>query len=174
MGYCISQIGGEFFLPFEHVQKALKAIKAKTKDPYGDAWRRPEFREINVLQDMFEYWGYGATTDEDGNIVRLSFCGEKLGDEVKLFEAVAPFVKPGSYLEMSGEEGHLWRWVFDGQTCKEVKAEVSFQSYEHDRRATRMYETVAELLRALGKIQDWDGTHVGKLMARLEEMLDDG
>lgn len=36
--------------------------------------------------------------------------------------------EPGSYIEMRGEDGALWRWVFDGKTCKEITAKITWDN----------------------------------------------
>ena len=64
---------------------------------------------------------------ENGNIFELNFAGEKLGDDEILFQAIAPFVKKDSYIEMQGECGLIWRWSFDGKTMKEKTANIMFE-----------------------------------------------
>ena len=56
----------------------------------------------------------------------IYFDGEKLGDDAILFEAIAPYVKKGSFIEMNGEDGCIWQWQFNGKTCIEKAATVSF------------------------------------------------
>ena len=40
--------------------------------------------------------------------------------------AIAPYVEAGSYIEMYGEDGDKWRYVFDGKTVKEVYPKVEW------------------------------------------------
>lgn len=57
----------------------------------------------------------------------ISFEGENQdGTEHEMFNAIAPFVEPGSYIEMQGEDGAIWRWVFQDDTCIEKAAEIGF------------------------------------------------
>lgn len=67
---------------------------------------------------IFEEWGYeldhiGTTNDE--NIYRLDIRGgdAKIGDEETFFAAIAPVVVNGSYLDVRGEDGAEWRWVWE-------------------------------------------------------------
>ena len=64
--------------------------------------------------------------DDSGNICVLQFSGEKLHDEFEFLKLIAPYVESGGYCEMSGEEGCQWRWVFDGKTCHEIFATITW------------------------------------------------
>jgi len=60
-------------------------------------------------------------------ITGIYFNGEKFdGTEHEMFNSIAPFVEAGSYIEMLGEGGEIWRWVFDGETCEEKAATITF------------------------------------------------
>ena len=60
-------------------------------------------------------------------VTGISFDGERQdGTETAMFDSIAPFVEPGSYIEMQGEDGEVWRWVFDGVNCIEKNAEITF------------------------------------------------
>ena len=63
---------------------------------------------------------------EVSDIVGIQFYGEKLGDDQQFFDIIAPLVEPDSYIQMSGEDSDMWRWVFNGDTCQEVYPEVSW------------------------------------------------
>jgi hypothetical protein len=68
-----------------------------------------------------------ATQDDKEYVIGIMFEGEKSDStEEEMFNVIAPFVKAGSYIEMQGEDGARWRWVFDGETCKEKNAEISW------------------------------------------------
>lgn len=58
------------------------------------------------------------------DIVGVYLESEKLGDEFKFFQAIAPYVEVGSYIELQGEDGCRWRWVFDGNICVEQTAKI--------------------------------------------------
>jgi hypothetical protein len=54
------------------------------------------------------------------NIIYIHFTLEKLGDDHEILDAIAPAVENASCIEMSGEEGDLWRWVFKDGRCQEI------------------------------------------------------
>lgn len=122
MGYNMSQEGGRFTIKAANKTKAFRAIKALTgmyawvdEGPYA------------TLKAACEAWRWELHENADtGDIDGISFTGEKLGDDEVLFNALAPYVERGSYIEMSGEEAALWRWTFNGKEMKEVYAEVSW------------------------------------------------
>jgi hypothetical protein len=134
MGYCMSQRESTIWINKDNVRKALKAIKAlKGQESIHDgsgahfSWVRNDFHKINDFKEMMDEWGWEVVFDEEGNVTDLRFEREKIGDEVILFCAIAPFVDAGGYIEMQGEDGALWRWKFDGKTCVEVAAKVSWE-----------------------------------------------
>jgi hypothetical protein len=122
MGYCISLYDQKFYIAAADKQQALKAAKPI----YGHWVHEGGTQGCDTLEEVFDTWGYEADVDESGNITGLSLTNEKLGDELKLFQAIAPWVKAGSYLEISGEEGALWRWVFDGSACSEKTPKIEW------------------------------------------------
>ncbi len=130
MGYCITQTDSNFRIKKENRKAAFNAVKKIDTVDYHwvpQGWSKG----CKSLPSVLEYWGYEAEIDkETGDIIDVSFCREKLGDEVELFKALAPYVEKGSYIEMSGEDGALWRWSFNGKTCKEIEARVEWDDDE--------------------------------------------
>jgi len=79
------------------------------------------------LSEAMQGWGWPIDEDETtGDVTDIYFYGEKAGQEELLFKAIAPFVKDGSYIEMVGEDGSIWRWLFKGGKCVEQNATVSY------------------------------------------------
>ena len=127
MGYYMNQRDAIFTIKKDKQAKALKAVQAlakpsKIKKGGGGSWsggkqieqyyswvNTEEFVSAKTLQDAMQAWRWDIHIDVDGNLVDIYFAGEKLGDDAILFEALAPFVEDGCYIEMSGEEGALWR-----------------------------------------------------------------
>jgi len=68
---------------------------------------------------VFECWGYDLeiVNPDDNGITRyyLDIRGgdAKIGDEEKLFAAIAPVVEHGSFLDVRGEDGAEWRWLWE-------------------------------------------------------------
>ena len=134
MGYCMSQREADFAIHAKDFDKALKAIQGlhgseSIADSGGRhfSWVGYEFYKIANLAKMMEEWRWDLELDEDGNAVGIHFQGEKIGDDQVLFDAIAPWVKEGSYIEMHGEDGAIWRWTFDGEKCIEKSAKITFE-----------------------------------------------
>lgn len=131
MGYYMTQECSEFRIDRKDHKDALEAVRALAgKETYGDhfSWvSTSRFLGAKTLADALNAWRWEVEQDEDYNIVGIQFVGEKLGDDTILFKAIAPFVKPGSYIEMHGEDGCLWRWLFDGSGFSEKYAKVVWE-----------------------------------------------
>ena len=56
-----------------------------------------------------------------------TFVGENYGDDKLLFDAIAPYVENDSYIQMHGEDGDLWRWIFKDEKFKQVSAKITFE-----------------------------------------------
>lgn len=128
MGYCVDMRDQEFFIDKSNIDKALQAIKEICKGKEDNfAWViNSDVYDADTLEEAMDYWGWQLEFDQDGNCNNIYCQNEKLGDDYQLFAAIAPCVKKGSFIEMSGEDGEIWRWVFDGKKCKEKLAKVTF------------------------------------------------
>ena len=143
MGYCMTQRDCHFIIKAENQEKAMEAIKALAKDVdekgSGGSWsgggktkswyswvETEEFANAETLADALKAWRWIAE-DNKGDIDYLYFEGDKLGQEDILFEAIAPFVEEGSYIEMSGEDGALWRWAFEQGMMVEREAQINWK-----------------------------------------------
>ena len=127
MGYCIWQHSSSFIILAENFAKVVKAIKEAFKDQqFG--WVRAELvQNCKSIFDILAECRWDVDIDIGGNIVGIEFTGEKLGDDIEtLFNAIAPYVQAGSYIQMSGEEGEQWKYVFDGASMREVQGRVVF------------------------------------------------
>lgn len=133
MGYCISQRRAQFKMDPKDFPAALKAIQALRwkETPVGYnvqhfAWISPNFHEIQDFVEMLREWRWDLAMDITNNVLGIHFVGEKMGADELLFDTIAPWVEKGSYIEMQGEDGNIWRWVFDGKHCHEKYAKLSF------------------------------------------------
>lgn len=152
MGYCISINDSKFAIRRKHKDAAFEAVKRAHSAPTdvtkqgGDkfgrksahtesipiggrfAWLPEDYiSRCSTLEEVFEEWRYPVETNDFGDITGIDFYGEKIGDEVELFRVIAPFVESGSYLEMHGEDGAFWRWVFKNGTFAEVDPIVKWE-----------------------------------------------
>ena len=125
MGYQIQVQGQRIRIKqanFEAAMKALIAIEA------GGFTSSPE--AATSLEDLLTRWRWQPRIlmEKDppvkgskvGDIVYLDFTGEKMAEEEDMFRAIAPWIEPGCFVEISGEEDARWRWVFNGKTMYET------------------------------------------------------
>ena len=135
MGYCMQQINDKFCIKVENQEGALKAIKdlaggETIKDASGlhYSWViTEEFLKAKTLDKAIKAWNWYVYIDDVGDMRDIEFLGEKLGDDEILFSAIAPFVDEGSYIEMDGEDGSKWRWIFSEGKCIEKSATISWE-----------------------------------------------
>lgn len=111
----------QFFLPVERAPQALQALAADPKLDCGGC---------KTLEEALWQAGYWrATTDASGNVIRLDYEGSSVWeDTLATLEVIAPYVRPGSYVVLEGEDGYIWRWYFDGQQVIEQEARIVFDT----------------------------------------------
>lgn len=143
MGYNMSQVDAHFYIEYKNKKPALLAAKRlfhpDMLNKFGKAGEyhngkkiescyswvdTGEANYVSTIEGMLEAWGWKATNNDELNIVDIEFQREKIGQEHLLFRSIAEFVKPGSYIEMEGEDNAKWRWIFKNNDCKEVFAET--------------------------------------------------
>ena len=117
MGYCVSMRDASFKIKRKNYAVCLQAIKDmdvnEGNGSGGFSWvGGEEVVQAKILKDAFEAWRWSIEENKTG-IVSICFEGEKLGDDAQLFRAIAPYVESGSFIEMSGEDGELWRYQFN-------------------------------------------------------------
>jgi len=119
MGYGINCIATSFFMRAEKIEPARQAL-INMEWQTGNPSKRASFDDI-----LFEMGWEVYSTDAEGNIEDIGFAGEKASvDDDAFFKALGPFVEAGSFIEMAGEEGERWRYVFTGTECKIVQARL--------------------------------------------------
>jgi sugar O-acyltransferase (sialic acid O-acetyltransferase NeuD family) len=59
--------------------------------------------------------------------VHIRKLREKLGDDFIIFQSIAKFVQDGTYIEMVGEDGDKWRWLFKNGICKEIYPIITWE-----------------------------------------------
>jgi hypothetical protein len=147
MGYCMNLRDYNFLIKNESKAAALAAIKElanhldwmqgggfeKGKQvSWWYSWTNTEeYVNATTLEEAMDAWGWKPlndiiTDDIDG----LDFNGEKIGQEEILFNAIAPYVEENCYIEMEGEDGYIWRWIFKKGKCIEVAATLTFNEQE--------------------------------------------
>ncbi|MFO7947247.1 MAG: hypothetical protein R6V19_10555 [Armatimonadota bacterium] len=105
-------------------------IKAQ-KQRKGFAWvDMNELAAATSLQEILRAWGWELGIDTQGAASGIDGpAGDKVGDEKALFDAIAPFVEDGSYIQMIYDaDNTIWRWVFRDGRCIEVEADLVFST----------------------------------------------
>jgi hypothetical protein len=129
MGYCMSLQDSKFFIKEENKEDVLSAVKdlvsSKSDNYFSWVVSSNALRATNLVE-MFDEWRWGVYEDEFGNIINIDFTGEKIGDDEVLFQTIAKYVEQGSFIQMVGEDGHIWRWFFDGEDVLDQTATISF------------------------------------------------
>jgi len=137
MSYHITLRASKFHIPSEAIPYAHAALrnlcapgKGTIQDSSGYHYSWVDSKRVLAARDFkgaMGEWRYSVALDAvTGDCTDINFTGEKAGDEEELFGAIAPYVTAGSYLEYHGEDGAIWRWVFDGTTATEVQAVITF------------------------------------------------
>lgn len=129
MGYGMRQMASDFHIDQPDQASALEELQ-RWADLAGHIAfvDRITVTSARSLTEALEEFGWVADLDVQENICHIEFGRENSGEEDELFDRLAPYVQPGSYIEMAGEDGERWRWTFDGRTCKTVKPEVRWTS----------------------------------------------
>ena len=127
MGYCMSQDEAKFAITKSKQAAALKSLKALAKSTKLTWTTSEDILAAKTLAGAMEELRWPVYEDEDGNVISIEFSGEKAGDEMKFFGALAEYVDDGCFIEMHGEDGSRWRWVFSSGKVVEKAATVSWE-----------------------------------------------
>lgn len=126
MGYCISMINENFeIVDVGRLAEIIDTIQLPDNH-YGWATQK-ELDGCDTWREKFNVFGWDVD-DEHDPITSIQFIGEKLSDDEEvLFAAIAPVVTTGSFIEMMGEDGLRWRWLF---SCGTVGTEYGRIVYD--------------------------------------------
>ncbi len=115
-------------------QRAAKQLAVEATEEGRDlAWvDAGELAAATSLEETFRAWGWRLKLDDAGATCGIDGpAGDKVGDEKALFDAVAPYVEDGSYIQIIYDSDNtIWRWVFRDGRCLEVEAELVFSTEE--------------------------------------------
>lgn len=112
MGCYISITESKFSIRADQKEGALKALRALASTEIF-AWVGRDWAQRPTLAKTLEDWHWELLEDECGNVTGIFFHGQNQGDDEAMFNAIAPFVDPGSFIEVQEEEGACWRWAFN-------------------------------------------------------------
>lgn len=139
MGYCIEMVDTTAVLHKGNFDAAVEALNNlektghKSGGSYGPsgkneqwfAWVSTDWYKSGDVKEMIEEWRYHLHENEDGNYVVEYFEGEKYGDEDQLFNALSPYMT--GYIEMRGEDGEQWKWVFGGPEVQILNGRMVYE-----------------------------------------------
>ena len=114
MGYHMQQHDAIFNIPAKNIDFAKAAV---LRLPRG-AWVGYTNASMTFAEIM-EAWRWEIKDD-----LGIRFNGVNAGNDIELFQALAPYVDDGCYIEMVGEDSKRWRWVFSKGKCLEVYPEI--------------------------------------------------
>lgn len=145
MGYHADTTGVDFIIPEENLTAAFEALKELDKrdelksgfaygtlpdGSYGKtetyfAWMPADWvSQFPTVGRVLAELGFDVSSEKGGGDLEIYGYSAKTGDERHFLEALAPFVKPGSYLEWEGEDRERWRWDFDGQAMTQTTGRI--------------------------------------------------
>lgn len=116
----MNQVNSKFTMRLENQQKAFEAIQSLHGKNYS--WVDPAFVKATDLVTIMKQWRWSPSVDDGDNIVEIEFTGEKLGQDQIFFNAIAPYVEDGSFIEMKGSDDGHWKWSFENGKLKEYTA----------------------------------------------------
>ena len=118
MGYYANSEQSDFFIRHGNFEDILESLHAK--------WS--EYSKEDDLPEVMTDFGFTVEIDKHGNIVEMYYEYNKFhSDEIeKVFDMLAPFVEPGSYITFRGEDDNLWAYYFNGAKCVEYQGKTIF------------------------------------------------
>lgn len=101
---------------------------------YGMSMKNSKFHvkteNFGRVYAALQHHGYVFEVDSIGNVTGIEYVGEILSNEEEAFAKIAPYVESGSYLEMCGEDGERFRWIFNNGTFKEIIAKTIWDNVD--------------------------------------------
>lgn len=132
MGYCIELNKGDIKIKKENMELVLKTLSNYFQSGGNLRWvngfnindmtTEDEYDEPLELGEIWDDLRYRYTETQSHYIIN-SFLGEKLGDDIKLFELIAEYCEDG-YLQFDGEDGEHFRIVIKNGKAIEKWAEL--------------------------------------------------
>ena len=129
MGYYMNNRAVEgFIIKEENIEKAVKALNDLGKSNIKLSWVDScELARSKNIVDLMNECRWSGFINDDEDFELEYFTGEKYGSDETIFTFLAPYVEDGAFIEMQGEEGELWRWVFTDGTCKEKVPKIIWE-----------------------------------------------
>lgn len=130
MGYFMNQREANFTIKKEYVDKAWNVLKDLfSKEDTSLSWiDNQDVLKSKSFEEAMSACRWNIEINERGDYDSIYFNGEKYGgDEEAVLEIIAPYVENDSYIQMQGEEGEQWRWIFDNGKVVEKHATLIWE-----------------------------------------------
>lgn len=115
----------EFFMADADVDSAYHALcNMFAKGNY--IWKYAPTPVPADFPRLVERLSWFVERDGNNDICTIYPDCECTGGEEDWFNAIAPYVKPGSHIDMVGDDGVPWQWYFDGEKCERREGTLSF------------------------------------------------
>jgi len=111
MSYFMEKSFDNFHMTAENYEAAQRAIATIT-DKY--------------ILDTANAWV--ITPETDGSVREIEFNGNRYSEDINFFVVIAPYVTSNSVIELEGEDGEHWYYLFKDGEVKEYSGE--FEDYE--------------------------------------------
>lgn len=135
MGYCIYHEEGDIKIKKENMELVLKNLSDFFKNGGELRWvngfniedmiAEDEDDDVLTLEEIWEDLRY-TYKETDTYYIINDFYGEKLGDDLKLFQLIAEYCEDG-FLQFNGEDGDHFRIVIKDGKAFEKWAELSWE-----------------------------------------------
>jgi hypothetical protein len=129
MGYNASSQKVHFRIYRSRVKTAFRALQRHASKQEATAYT--DWKDVASQLDLraaLDKLRWEAVYEESGDLVIQYFTGEySHGEEHVAFGVLAPYVEPGSMIEMAGEDGYRWRYRFieDDGVTRMVEEEIA-------------------------------------------------
>jgi len=134
MGVYIDGGSCVFKMKKEDVAAALTAAKGLVQsggyaEHYAPDWREKLLKAPSIDEFLRIANGW-ITTVEDFNITGLHGEGEQSyrSEDEELFNALAPFVEKGCYIDIETSDFQKFRLAFNGKTCERKEGELDYDN----------------------------------------------
>ena len=112
----------KFFIKKENIEKAFNTLRdyAKTKIENKERLSWIDLHSVaysETLTEALESCDFDILYNDNGDVYDVDWISEKLGDHDVILDVIAPYIEDGSYLQMYGEDGEHWKWVFEDDKC---------------------------------------------------------
>ena len=122
MGYCIQVANTDFRIKIENLDALWAAIQISDATVAQGAL---------CIEDIFDEAGFIVSwrgRKEVSNIEDIEWEGDKYWSGIDDFLAlIAPYVEDNCFIEVIGEEGDQWRWIFKDGKYTEKRAQIIWE-----------------------------------------------